>query len=332
MIRTRSRTRRPLVLSLGLVAALGLAGCSTSTEPAAEETEAAATEVTVTDNHGEQTVAVPPQRVVATDNRTITVLDEWGIDVVAAPLAIFPDGLSYKEEGSETIDLGNHNEPNLEAVVAADPDLIINGQRFQSYYADFETLVPDATIVELDPREGEAFDDELKRQVTVLGEIFGKEDEAAQMVADFDEAIDRVTAAYDSSATVMAVITSGGEINYAAPSTGRTLGPVFDILGLTPALESEGSTDHQGDDISVEAIAASNPDWILVMDRDAAVSVNTDEAYTPANDIIGTSEALQNVTAVTDGNVVYMPQGTYLNEGIQTYTQFFNDLADALEG
>ncbi len=67
------------------------------------------------------------------------------------------------------------------------------------------------------------------------------------------------------------------------------------------------------------------------MDRDAGVSANTDEAYTPANDLIGTSEALKNVTAVTAGHVVYMPQGTYLNEGIQTYTQFFNALADALE-
>ena len=67
------------------------------------------------------------------------------------------------------------------------------------------------------------------------------------------------------------------------------------------------------------------------MDRDAGVSANTDEAYTPANDLIATSEALQNVTAVSEGNVVYMPQGTYLDEGIVTYTTFFTALADALE-
>lgn len=326
-----STFRRLSLPALAVTGVLALAGCAGST-PAAEESAPAAPEsVTVTDNHGEQTIALPPQRVVATDNRTITVLDEWGIDVVAAPLDIFPAGLSYKEDGADVINLGNHGEPDLEAVVAADPDLIINGQRFASYYGDFQTLVPDATIVELDPREGEAFDEELKRQVTVLGEIFGKQAEAEKMVADFEESIARVTAAYDGTETVMAIITSGGEVNYAAPTSGRTLGPVFDILGLTPALTVDGSTDHQGDDISVEAIAASNPDWILVMDRDAGVSANTDEAYTPANDLIGTSEALKNVTAVTAGHVVYMPQGTYLNEGIQTYTQFFNALADALE-
>ncbi len=185
-----STFRRLSLPALAVTGVLALAGCAGSA-PAAVESETAAPEsVTVTDNHGEQTVALPPQRVVATDNRTITVLDEWGIEVVAAPLDIFPAGLSYKEDGADVINLGNHGEPDLEAVVAADPDLIINGQRFASYYGDFQTLVPDATIVELDPREGEAFDEELKRQVTVLGEIFGKQAEAEKMVADFEESIE----------------------------------------------------------------------------------------------------------------------------------------------
>src|SRR5699024_6416454 len=106
---------------------------------------------------------------------------------------------------------------------------------------------------------------------TVLGEVFDKQDEAAALVADFEAAIARAQEAYDGQSTVMGVITSGGEIGYSAPGHGRTLGPVFDILDLAPALEvPEASEDHQGDDISVEAIADSNPDWILVMDRDAA--------------------------------------------------------------
>lgn len=328
---------RPSRLSAALLGAsalaLGLVGCAGSAAPADTSTPAPAepTSVTVADNYGEHTVSLPPQRIVATDNRTIQTLDDWGVEIVAAPLDIFAPDLSYKDD-PDVVNLGNHGEPNLEAVVAADPDLVINGQRFAQYHTDFQTLVPAATIIELDPRDGEPFDEELKRQTTTLGEIFGHQDDAAQLVEEFDASIARVQAAYDGSATVMAVITSGGDINYAAPTTGRTLGPVFDILGLTPALTSEGSEDHQGDDISVEAIADSNPDWILVMDRDAAVSANAGDEYVPANELIAGSEALQNVTAVADGNIVYMPQYTYLNEGIQTYTTFFNAFADALEG
>ncbi len=320
-------THRRLLGAL-IAAALGLTACAGGTGPGT--TAAAGATVEIADNHGTQTVPAAPARVIATDNRLFETLADWGVPLVAAPLDLLPADNPYKSD--ETVaNLGSHNEPDLEAVVAAEPDLIINGQRFAQYYEDLRTLAPEAAIVELDPREGEPFDAELKRQVTALGQIFGHEADAQDLVDAFDAAVARVRAAYDPAQTVMAVITSGGEINYAAPGTGRTLGPVFEILGLTPAITVEGSSDHQGDDISVEAIAASDPDWILVMDRDAGVSADTDAEYTPANELLATSPALANVSAVREGRIVYMPRFTYVNEGIQTYTTFFDAVADVLE-
>jgi iron complex transport system substrate-binding protein len=291
---------------------------------------AAPSTIEVTDNFGTQTVPSPPQRVVATDNRTFETLHDWGVELVAAPRTLMSPEVPYRADESIT-DLGSHNEPDLEALVAADPDLVVNGQRYSSYRSDIVSLVPDAAIVELDPRDGEPFDAELRRQTEVLGEVFGKEAEAEQLVADFDASVERVRAAYDPEQTVMAVLTSGGEISYVAPGDGRTLGPAFDVLGLTPALEVEGDADSHGDDISVEAIAQADPDWILVMDRDAGTAVNSEEAFTPADELIATSAALQNVSAVTAGRIVHTPADTYLNEGIQTYTDYFTSLAEAME-
>ena len=332
-------TRRRLG-ALSAVSALGLAltacgGSSGSEDSAAGgSSDAGGAEggtVEVEDNNGTQTVQVPPASVVATDNRTFETLSDWGVTLTAAARTLMPTTIDYKDDES-IIDLGNHREPDLEAVVAAEPTLIINGQRFAQYHDDFVKYAPEATILELDPREDQPFADELKRQVSVLGEIFGKQTEAETLGTDLDAAIERVTAAYDGSSTVMAVNTSGGEIGYIAPGQGRTLGWTFEALGLVPALEVEGaSDDHEGDDISVEAIADSNPDWILVMDRDAAVSAD-DPEYKPANELLGSSEALAGVTAVAEGNVVYMPADTYTNESIQTYTEFFETFADALEG
>ncbi|MFT0846645.1 ABC transporter substrate-binding protein [Actinomycetaceae bacterium L2_0104] len=302
---------------------------SSNSPGASASGSAAATSVEVEDNNGTQTIDVPPASVVATDNRTFETLSDWGVELSAGSVALMPDTVDYVNDDS-IVDLGNHSEPDLEAVVAVEPDLIIVGQRFTQFSEDFASLAPEATILDLDPREGEPFDSELKRQVTVLGEIFGKQDEATKLSEDFDAAIARVKEAYDPEDTVMAVITSGGEIGYVVPGTGRTLGPVFDFAELTPALEVEGSDDHQGDDISVEAIADSNPDWILVMDRDGAIN-SDDPEYQPSNEILENSEALANVTAVQEGNIIYMPADTYLNEGIQTYTEFLNDFADALE-
>ncbi|MBT2484866.1 MULTISPECIES: siderophore ABC transporter substrate-binding protein [unclassified Microbacterium] len=318
------------VTSFGLVGLLALAGCASPSAAEPEETGSGAASVTIEDNTGEHEIATPPASVVALDNRTFQTLSDWDVDLSAGAVALMPETVSYvKDDG--IVDVGLHSEPDLEAIVAVEPDLIISGQRFTQHNAAIADLVPEATIIDLEPREGEPFDDELKRQVTVLGEIFGKQDEAKELVDDFDEAVDRAKAAYDDAETVMAVNTSGGEIGYLAPTVGRSLGPVFDILELTPALEvDEATDDHQGDDISVEAIASANPDWILVLDRDAVFAAETPD-YVQAAEILESSEALSGVTAVQEEQLVYMPTDTYLNEGIQTYTAFFNDLADALE-
>ncbi|SJN42609.1 Petrobactin ABC transporter, periplasmic binding protein [Microbacterium esteraromaticum] len=317
--------------SLGLVSLLALAGCAGSAAAEPEQGVAPATStVTIEDNNGTHEIATPPASVVATDNRTFQTLSDWGIELSAAAVSLMPATVNYVNDKG-LIDLGSHREPDLEAVVAADPDLIINGQRFTQYHEDFTKLVPDATVLALDPREGEPLDQELKRQVTVLGEIFGKQTEAKQLASDFDAAVERAKKSYRDADTVMAVTTSGGQIGYVAPGVGRALGPIFDLLGLAPALEVEGATDdHQGDDISVEAIATSNPSWILVMDRDAVFAAD-DPTYVQAAEILEGSEALASVTAVKNNQIVYMPTDTYLNEGIQTYTTFLNDFADALE-
>ncbi|PNV31131.1 iron ABC transporter substrate-binding protein [Streptomyces sp. DH-12] len=329
--------RRHLLAATAASTALtfGLAGCAGGESGGKGSADAvakkdAATSVEIEDNHGTQKVRLPARSVVATDNRTFQTLSEWGVKLAAAPVDLIAKDNPYKTDES-IVNLGTHNEPDLEAMVAVEPDLVINGQRFASYREDIKKLAPDATVVELDPREGKPFDEELKRQVKGLGKIFGHEKEAQKLVEDFDAAIARAKKAYDPEDGVIGVVTSGGEINYAAPGAGRTVGPVFDILGLTPAIEAEGSTDHQGDDISVEAIAAAKPDLMIVLDRDAAVSADTSETYVPSNELLKDSEALRNVPAVKNDNIVYFPQLTYVNEGIQTYTAFFDDLADKLE-
>ena len=326
---TSTRLRIGAVLS---ALALGLTACGTSDSDTSAAADVETTTIEVEDNNGTQTVTVPPRSVVATDNRTFETLSDWGVPLTAGAVSLMPTTIAYKDDDS-IIDLGSHREPDLEAVVAAEPDLIINGQRFTQYQDDFVQLVPEATVLSLDPRDDQPFDEELKRQTTVLGEIFGKEAEAEQLNADFDASIERVRAAYQPGDTVMALITSGGDIGYVTPGTGRTMGPMFEIFDFTPSLEVEdGSDNHQGDDISVEAIADSNPDIILVMDRDGALATATeDPSYRPATQIIADSEALQRVTAVQEDNIVYMPADTYTNEGIQTYTEFFNALADQLE-
>ena len=330
-----SRTTTSLA-AIAAIAALGLAACSSgattsqSSAASSETTQATqASSVSIDANDGTVEIKLPVTRAASLDNRTFEVLAQWDVPLVAAPKKLIPSTITAYN-GEDIADVGMHRDPNLEALVAAEPDLIISGQRFSKYDAQIKELAPDVPLINLEPREGQPFDQELIREVTDLGEIFGKQAEAKQLVDDFNASIERAKNAYDGSSTVMAVDVSGGNIGYVAPGNGRTWGPVFDLLGLKPALEVEGATDsHTGDDISVEAIAQANPAWIFVLDRDAAIT--KDGSNTPAETVINDNAALQNVAALQNKHVVYAPNDTYTNESIITYTEIFNSIADAFE-
>ncbi|MCT1500124.1 ABC transporter substrate-binding protein [Corynebacterium sanguinis] len=325
---------RTAVAALVAAVSLTVVSCSAAEQEASDATDTTAAQaentVTVEDNYGVKEVPSPAQRVVALDNRSFELLDTWGIEPVAAARALVPVTIPGIGDNDNIVDIGNHREPNLEAIVAAEPDVIVSGQRFQTHDADIEKLVPDAILVDFEPRDGEPFDAELIRHTESLGEIFGKQEEAAQLVDDFQNALERAKAAYNPEQTVMAVNISGGEIGYVAPGVGRTWGPLFDLIGMKPALEVQNATDdHQGDDISVESIAAANPDWMLILDRDAGT--RTDEGSPAALSVIEDSAPLQNATAVKEGQLYVAPADTYTNESIITYTEILNDIADQFE-
>lgn len=307
---------------------------SNETNEQANEQEKPST-VEINDIYGTVTVPVNPKNVVALDNRTFETLADWGIELAAVPKPIMPADISYVSDES-VLDVGSHSEPNLEIIAAVDPELVIVGQRFAKYYEEIKSLVPNAAVINLNfdvsetaATPGENLVNGLKNSTIALGQIFDKNEEAQKLVADFDKAIEDAKAAYNGTDTVMSVIVSGGNIGYSAPITGRVWGPMYEIFGWVPALTVDGSTsDHQGDDVSVEAIAQSNPDWIFVLDRDASVSSTTDAV--PAQDVIDNSPALKNITAVIEGKIVYAPNDTYTNESIQTYLELFENLARTL--
>ena len=337
--------KKILILVLIAVMSLSMVACSPS-EPApkteqpvdtntnlVEETIDASVEIT--DIHGTVVVPVNPKNVVALDNRTFETLSDWGIELAAVPKGVMPADSPYVADTSVQ-DIGNHREPNLELIAALEPELVIIGQRFAGFYDEIKELVPNAAVIDLNfdvsekaDAPGESLVNGLKDSTIALGQIFDKNEEAEKLIADFDQSIADAKSAYNGTDTVMSVVVSGGSIGFSAPRSGRVWGPMYEIFGWVPSLEIDSaSSDHQGDDISVEAIAQSNPDWIFVLDRDAGVSSTTDAV--PAQDVIGNSPALKNTTSVTEGKIVYAPKDTYTNESIQTYLELFEGIKSAL--
>lgn len=327
-------------LSLAAIGAVALTACSPasgdSADGSTDDAEAGGGEtVTVEDDHGTHEINLDEvDSVGAFDNRIFRTLQDFGVDLSVAPVDLMNEEAHSQYISDDSIlNTGNHREPDLEQIVAAEPDVVLNGQRYAQYYDDIASLMPeDGTILEFDEatRDPATFFDGLTEKTQTLGQLFQEEEAAQELVDELSSAMERVESAYDGESSVMGLLTSGGDINYAGPNEGRGVAPVFQEFGLEPALTvDDHSSDHQGDDISVEAIADSNPDWIMVLDRDGMAPDDSD--YTPAQELIADSPALQDVTAVEEDQIVYMPQNMYVTEDIQAYTQFLNDFADALE-
>ncbi|OCA94870.1 siderophore ABC transporter substrate-binding protein [Actinobaculum suis] len=301
--------------------------------------------IEVTDAHGTQKITPNPSKVVLLDNRTFETLEDWGIKPVAIPKKVTPSTIGWKSDDSVQ-DVGNHREPNYDVITAADPDFVLVGQRFAQHYDDIKAAAPNAEILDLnvdlpakatDPKAGESGQilvDGLAQDVLTLGQIFGHEADAAKLINDLNASIENARAGYKQGTKVLSVNTSGGKIGFLDPDVGRVYGPLYNLLGWEPALSLEsGTNDHKGDEISEEAIAQANPDWIMILDRDAAVGDSDKKKdgeakkSVPGRELVETSQALSNVTAVKEGNIYVAPADTYTNEGIQTFIEIFNDLA-----
>lgn len=326
----RNKIARSLAVLIALT--LLLSACQKEAVKSKEDSKQGE-KVMVETVNGEVEVRKNPEKVVVLDNRSFETLEDWGVDLQAVPKNVMDKNSSYvKDEKVQNI--GDHKEPNLELIAAIGPDLVIVGQRFSKYYEDIKKLVPNADVINIDidlsenaQHTGQNLYEGLKNITEVLGKIFDKNKEATELNNRLDKAIEEAKSSYKGQ-SVMSVIVSGGKIRFAAPGSGRVWGPLYELVGLKSSLNLDKSTsDHKGDDISVEAIAQSNPDWLLVLDRDAAISSEANAI--PAKDTITNSKVLKSTKAVANNQVVFAPDNTYTNESIQTYIKILEDIAKA---
>lgn len=311
-------TRRILPASAGLlVGGLVLAGCAAETAA----TDESAQTVTVSTNLGEVEVPIAPERVVALDNTSFETLRDWGVTPVALPKGLLPDeGFEDWLADEDILDIGMHHDPNLELVSEAEPDLIIGGYRFQDYQDDLETIAQTIDVAGSDAAE-DGWVESLKDQTAALGAIFDKEDEAAALVEEF-ESVEAEAAAATGGESVFLAVVSAGQIDNGAQRIGRLLEP----LDLVDVFAGEEGDVHGDSGLAPETIAQANPDWVIVLDRDAAAG---EGEVTPAEQVFAEQEAFAGTTFTAQDQIVYLDPFFYTREGLQAYQQAYEQIAEA---
>jgi iron complex transport system substrate-binding protein len=316
------RTRLASSLAAFAAGALLLSGCggtAAEEQPEAASAVAAPEEITVGHAQGETVVPVDPERVLTFDFASLTTLDALDVDVWGLPKESLP-GTLEKYASDEYENIGTLFEPDYEAVQAAEPDLIIVAGRSAAVYPELSKIAPTIDL----SNDAADFRNSVVGNAEILGQIFDRENEVEEIVATLDESIADVQDIAADAGRGLIVMTNAGEVSAFGP--GSRFGFLHDELGVEPAVENVEAAAH-GEVVSFEFLLETNPDWLFVVDRDAATSEATDNARAVLdNDIVEQMSAYQN------DRIVYVdPVAWYIVSGGLTNLQAITDeVEDAL--
>ncbi len=279
----------------------------------------AADPLSVETYRGSVDIPANPKTIAVFDIAAIDTLTALGVEVAGAPDTLY---VTYLDEvAAKAADLGTLFEPDFEAIHALGPDLIIVGGRSSDQVDPMGELAPaiDMTIWEDVVGQGLA-------RLATYGRIFGLEDKAADLRASFDSQLAATRDAVAGKGKAMIVLTNGPKIS--AYGKGGRFGWVHDALDLPEAAEDIGDTTH-GESISFEYIQNVNPDWLLVIDRLAAVGQPGEDARTTLDNAL-----VHETTAWKQDQVIYLnASDIYISGGgIQSMLRTLADIEAGFKG
>ena len=292
--------------------------------------EAASETITISTLNGNREtmeLAVPydPQRIAVLDMASLDILDRLGVgDRVVGSATTALDYLQAYVTNEEIANLGTIKEADLEAVMASEPDVIFIGGRLSSSYDALSEIAPViylATDTEIGVVES------VRQNAATIASLFGLEAEVDALMADFDARIAALAAFAEGQNAIVGLCTSGS-FNVLG-SDGRcsmiSVEIGFDNLG-----DGDVTSTH-GNESSFELIVELNPDYIFVLDRDAAIAT---EGAKLAQEIVE-NELVMETDAYKNGHIVYLAHPTvwYTAEGgITALDIMLQDLESELLG
>lgn len=283
-----------------------------------EEVEAP-TEIEVEHELGTTTVPVNPEKVVVFDFGTLDSLDKLGVDITAVAQENLPSYLSsYQDSAYENA--GTLFEPDFEKLAEIDPDLIIISGRTSEAYDDLTELAPTIYMGVDTTRYMESFEE----NVTLLGEIFTKQEEASAAFEEIETAIADLKESIPTDKTGLIVLTNDGSLSAYGP--GSRFGVIHDVFGITPADEEIESSTH-GQNISFEYVSETNPDYIFAVDRNKVTGGEYTAESALDNELVNSTNAAQE-----DHIVLLSPDYWYLSGGgLISVAEMVNEIAAGIQ-
>ena len=253
-------------------------------------------------------VPYDPQRIAILDMASLDILDALGVGDRVVGTA--DTSLDYLQDyiNDDIANLGTIKEADLEAVMACEPDVIFIGGRLAASYDALSEIAPVvylATDTELGVVES------VRQNATTIASMFGLEDKVDELMADFDARIQALADAAQGHTAIVGLVTSGGfnvlGVDGRCSMISREIG--FENIGI----DAEIDTATHGNEATFEFIVEKDPDYMFVLDRDAAIQT---EGAQLAQEIVE-NELVMDTRVYQDGHIVYLahPAVWYTAEG-----------------
>ena len=212
----------------------------------------------------------------------------------------------------------------MEAVMACEPDVIFIGGRLSKSYDALSEIAP---VVYLATDSSLGVVESVRKNAATIASIFGLEDQVDALMGGFDSRVETLKTFAEGKNAIVGLCTSGG-FNVLG-NDGRC-----SIIGVEIGFENVGvdaniDTSTHGNEASFEFIVDKNPEYIFVMDRDAAIAT---EGAQLAQEIME-NELVMGTDAYQNGHIVYLahPAVWYTAEGgITALDLMLSDLESAL--
>lgn len=306
------KMKKMLSLALAGGMALSLMACAAQTSNEAQDNATRAS-VTITSLNGTQEaheleVPYDPQRIAILDMASLDILDALGVGDRVVGTA--DTSLDYLQGyiSDDIANLGTIKEADLEAVMACEPDVIFIGGRLATSYDALSEIAP---VVYLATDTDLGVVESVRQNTATIASMFGLEEKVDELMSNFDARITALQTAAADKTAIIGMCTSGGfnvlGNDGRCSMIGREIG--FENIGV----DADVDTSTHGNEASFEFIVEKAPDYVFVLDRDAAIG--TDGAKL-AQEIME-NELVTSTDAYKNGNIVYLahPAVWYTAEG-----------------
>ncbi len=272
----RRTTRRVLIGSLVAITSV-LAACGS------DKTESSVSVETETPT-ANQVNGDAPQRIVSLSPTHTEILYALG----AGDQVVAVDSMSnYPAESASVLTDISAYEPNVEAISALEPDLVVIGD-------DFSGLAEQLSMIGIESWVSPApmTLDEAYEQIIDLGKVVGHADEAQSLTQKMQDDISGIVDAVEISATPISYYHELDDTYYSV--TGNTfIGSIYELFGMRNIADAtEGDSDYP--QLSAEFIVSQDPNVIFLADVNLGVTAET----------VAARPGWSGLSAVVSGNIV----------------------------